>query len=129
MRWSMSTKDLKFTKTHEWIKVDGDIVVVGLSDYAQGELGDIVFVELPSVGRKVAANDVLTSIESVKSVSEMFAPLDGEVVEVNAALEDNPGLVNSDPYGEGWILKLKVEGEPQLGDVMSSDEYEQHTKG
>ncbi len=125
----MSKQDLRFTESHEWLKMEGDEALIGLTDYAQGELGDIVFVELPAAGTHVAAGDVLTTVESVKSVSEIYAPVAGEVVDANAALENSPDLINSDPYGEGWIVNLKVEDASSVDGLMTADEYEDHTKG
>jgi glycine cleavage system H protein len=124
----MSEKDLRFTKTHEWLKAEGDEALIGLSDYAQHELGDIVFIELPEVGRKVAQGDVLTTVESVKSVSEVYAPLAGEVTEVNTALEGAPGLVNADPYGAGWIARLRLANPKDLTALLSAEEYGKLTK-
>jgi glycine cleavage system H protein len=124
----MSGKDLKFTKSHEWVRQDGDEVVVGLSDYAQGELGDIVFIELPEIGTTAAMSESLTTVESVKSVSEIYAPLSGEVTGVNEALEDEPGAINSDPYGEGWILRMKLSDASELDGLMSTEQYEAFTK-
>jgi glycine cleavage system H protein len=124
----MSEKDLRFTKTHEWLKAEGDEALIGLSDYAQHELGDIVFIELPEVGKKVAQGDVLTTVESVKSVSEVYAPLAGEVTEVNTALENAPGLVNADPYGAGWIARLRLANPKDLTALLSAEEYGKLTK-
>ena len=125
----MGEKDRLFTETHEWLSVEGDVAALGLTDYAQGELGDIVFVELPEAGRNLAAGDVLTTVESVKSVSELYAPIDGEIVEGNTALEDDPSLVNSDPYGKGWIAKLKLADGTDLSQFMTAEQYEAHIKG
>ena len=125
----MGEKGCLFTETHEWLSVEGDVATLGLTDYAQGELGDIVFVELPDVGRSLAAGDVLTTVESVKSVSELYAPIDGEVVEGNAALEDDPSLINSDPFGEGWIAKLKLASGRDVSQFMTAEQYEAHIKG
>ncbi len=125
----MSEKDLKFSKSHEWLRIEGDSATLGLTDYAQGELGDIVFVELPEVGKALSAEDVLTTIESVKSVSEVYAPVDCEVTEVNADLEAEPGLINSDPYGRGWIAKIKIADGADLSGLMTAEEYQAHTKG
>jgi glycine cleavage system H protein len=125
----MSQKDLKFTKSHEWIRVEGDDAVVGLTDYAQGELGDIVFIELPEKGRSVSSGDVLTTVESVKSVSELFAPLTGEIVDANSALEDDPSLINSDPYGKGWIVKIRLDDAGELDQTITAGEYDELTKG
>ena len=125
----MGEKDRLFTETHEWLSVDGDVAALGLTDYAQGELGDIVFVELPEAGRNLAAGDVLTTVESVKSVSELYAPIEGEIVEGNTALEDDPSLINSDPYGKGWIAKLKLAEGTDLSQFMTAEQYEAHIKG
>jgi glycine cleavage system H protein len=125
----MGEKDLLFTETHEWLSVEGDVITLGLTDYAQGELGDIVFVELPEAGRSLAAGDVLTTVESVKSVSELYAPIEGEIMEGNAALEDDPALINSDPYGDGWIAKLKLASGTDVSQFMTAEQYETHIKG
>jgi len=125
----MSQSGLRFTKTHEWVREEGGEVVVGLSDYAQGELGDIVFVELPEVGSSVSKGDSLTTIESVKSVSEIYAPVTGKVASVNDALDAEPGTINTDAYGEGWILRIELSDPGELEGLMSSDEYEKYTKG
>ena len=125
----MSEKDRLFTETHEWVSVEGDVATLGLTDYAQGELGDIVFVELPEAGRSLATGDVLTTIESVKSVSELYAPVEGEIIEGNAALEDDPSIINSDPYGTGWIAKLKLAPGTDVSQFMTAERYEAHIKG
>lgn len=125
----MGKKDRLFTETHEWLRVEGDVATLGLTDYAQGELGDIVFVELPEAGRSLAAGDVLTTVESVKSVSELYAPIEGEIVEGNAALEDDPSLINSDPYDAGWIAKLKLASGTDVSQFMTAEQYEAHIKG
>lgn len=125
----MNVKDLKFTDTHEWLRVEGGVATLGLTDYAQGELGDIVFVELPESGRAISPGDVLTSVESVKSVSEIFVPVTGEITEANAALEDDPAVINSDPYGAGWIVKIKLAADADLSAFMTAEQYEEHTKG
>lgn len=125
----MSERDLQFTKTHEWLRLDGDEVVVGLSDYAQGELGDIVFVELPVVGTAVAKDESLTTLESVKSVSEVYAPVSGKISAVNDALDDDPGMINTDPYGDGWMFRIEMSDVDELDDLMSADEYEEFIKG
>jgi glycine cleavage system H protein len=125
----MSEKGLLFTDTHEWIRVEGDVATLGLTDYAQSELGDIVFVELPEPGRALKPGDVLTTVESVKSVSELYSPVDGEVVEGNAALEDDPAVINSDPYGDGWIAKIRLAGGNDLSGLMNAEQYGAHVKG
>jgi len=125
----MSEKDLRFTETHEWLSVEDGVATLGLTDYAQGELGDIVFVELPEAGRRLATGDVLTTVESVKSVSELYAPVEGEIIEGNVALEDDPSIINSDPYGKGWIAKLKLASGTDISQFMTSEQYETHVKG
>ena len=125
----MGEKDLRFTETHEWLSVEDGVATLGLTDYAQGELGDIVFVELPEAGRSLATGDVLTTVESVKSVSELYAPVEGEIIEGNAALEDDPSIINSDPYGKGWIAKLKLASGTDISQFMTSEQYETHIKG
>jgi glycine cleavage system H protein len=113
--------DLQYTRTHEWVRREGDSATVGITDHAQDELGDVVFVELPEEGATFGAGDAFGTIESVKAVSDLYAPVGGEVVEVNSALEDAPEKVNEDPYGDGWIIRLRVSGE---GDLLSAEEYE-----
>jgi len=125
----MSTAGLSFTESHEWLKVEGDEALMGLTEYAQHELGDIVFVELPEEGTTVAAGDVLATVESVKSVSEVYSPVSGEVIEINGDLEDSPELINNDAYGDGWLIKLKLSDVAEVDNLMSDDEYEAHTKG
>jgi len=125
----MSTpSDLKYTKEHEWIRDNGDgTVTIGITDFAQGELGDIVFVELEEVGSEFGQDDTFGTVEAVKTVSDLFAPIDGEVTELNEALEDNPELVNDDPYGEGWMIKMKVSDASQLDGLLSADDYQEIT--
>ena len=117
--------NLKYSKEHEWVKVDGDIATVGITDYAQGELGDVVFVELPEAGDSYAQNDSFGTIEAVKAVSEMYVPVSGEIVEVNAALEDEAGLVNSSPYGEGWMIKVRMADPSELDELMDASAYQE----
>lgn len=124
----MSENVVRFTKSHEWVRVEGDEAVIGITDYAQHELGDIVFVELPAAGTAVSAGDVVTSVESVKSVSEVYSPVSGEVVAGNEALEDEPGLVNSDPMGDGWIVRIKLSDASEIDKLMTPDDYEALTK-
>ena len=117
--------DLKFLDTHEWVKIDDDAVIVGISDHAQSELGDVVFVELPAIGDEFVSGDEAAVVESVKAASEVYTPLSGEVIEVNEVLEENPELVNTSPYEDGWFFKLKVTDE-NLGsadNMMTADEY------
>jgi glycine cleavage system H protein len=113
--------ELQYTKSHEWVRIEGDVATVGITDHAQDELGDVVFVELPEQGATLAAGDSFGAVESVKAVSDLYAPVGGEVVEVNGALEDSPEKINEDPYGEGWILKIQVSGE---ADLLSAADYE-----
>ena len=116
--------NLKYTKEHEWVRVEGDVAYVGITDYAQSELGEIVFVEVETVGESLAAGEVFGTVEAVKTVSELFLPVDGEVLEFNAALEDAPELVNEDPYGKGWMVKLSVADAAQLDGLLSATDYE-----
>ena len=116
--------ELKYTKEHEWVKVDGSVVVVGITDYAQGELGDIVFVELPSVGTEVKAMEPFGTIEAVKAVSDLFSPVSGKVAETNPALEDDPMVINRDPYGEGWMIKVEVRDPAELDGLLNGEAYE-----
>ena len=115
--------ELKYTKEHEWLKIEGDVATVGITDYAQGELGDIVFIELPQVGNKLEQMKPFGVIEAVKAVSEIFAPISGEVTEVNSKLEAEPTTINSDPYGQGWIIKIKVSNPKELDNLLSAEDY------
>ena len=117
--------DLKNTKDHEWIRVDGDVAYVGITDYAQGELGEIVFVDITREGEVVAKEEVFGTIEAVKTVSDLFMPVSGEVIEANAELDDKPELVNEDVYGNGWLIKISVSDPSELDELMSAAEYEQ----
>jgi glycine cleavage system H protein len=121
-------QDLQYTEEHEYIKRtdDDNVVIVGITDYAQGELGDVVFVELPKAGDSFDRSEVFGTIEAVKAVSELFAPLGGEIVEVNDALDADPALVNRDPYGEGWMIKLRLSNPSELDEVMDAATYESH---
>ena len=115
--------EVKYTKEHEWIRVEGEEAYVGITDYAQSQLGDIVFVEVETEGDNLEAGDTFGSIEAVKTVSDLYMPISGEVLEFNSELEDQPDLVNKDPYGKGWIIKVKVEDEAQLDGLLSADAY------
>jgi glycine cleavage system H protein len=115
-------EELQYTRSHEWVRTEGDTATIGITDHAQDELGDIVFVELPEEGATFEAGDSFSSVESVKAVSDLYTPVGGEVVEVNEALSDSPEKINEDPYGEGWIVKIQVSGE---GDLLSASDYEQ----
>jgi glycine cleavage system H protein len=119
--------DLHYTEEHEYVRANSDGTVnVGITDYAQGELGDVVYVELPQVGTKLGKHDVFGTIEAVKAVSELFSPLAGEVTEINSRLDQEPALVNSDPYGAGWMIKLRVEDASAIEGLMSADAYTNH---
>ena len=120
----MTPDDLKYSPDHEWVRVDGDTVTIGITDYAQGELGDIVYVSLPEVGEQVEPGSVIGELESTKSVSDLFAPLAGEVVVRNESLENSPELVNSDAYGEGWLIKLRLGESADLDGLMDAQAYE-----
>jgi glycine cleavage system H protein len=115
-------EELQYTRSHEWVRTEGDTATVGITDYAQEELGDIVFVELPEEGATFEAGDSFGTVESVKAVSDLYSPVGGEVVEVNEALNDSPEKINEDPYGDGWIIKLRISDE---GDLLSASDYEQ----
>ncbi len=115
--------ELKYTKDHEWVRVEGDEAVIGITDFAQRELGDIVFVDINTVGDEVAANEVFGSVEAVKTVSDLFMPVTSTVLSVNDAIDANPELVNSDPYGEGWIIRVKLNNAADVDGLMSADAY------
>lgn len=115
--------ELKYTSEHEWIEVNGDIATIGITDFAQSELGDIVFVELPNVGDVTTRMQPFGTIEAVKAVSDLYAPLTGEVTEVNSLLEEQPELINSQPYADGWVIKLKIGDESEIGQLLSVEEY------
>ena len=118
--------ELKYTKEHEWVRLEGDVAVIGITDFAQGELGDIVFVEVETVDESLGADEVFGTIEAVKTVSDLFMPLAGEVTEFNEAVDDDPALVNSDPYGEGWLIKVKVDDASSLDGLMDAEGYKAH---
>jgi glycine cleavage system H protein len=115
--------NLKYTKGHEWIRLDGDVAYVGISDYAQGELGDIVFVEIETVGDTLDKGEAFGTIEAVKTVSDVYMPVSGEVLEANPVLEDTPEVVNKDPYGEGWMIRISVKDPSELDDLMDAEAY------
>ena len=120
----MSTpKELKYTKEHEWVSVVSDIATIGITNHAQEQLGDIVFVELPEVQSRVSQDDTFGVVEAVKTVADLFAPVSGNVTEINTALEESPDLINSDPYGEGWIIKVAIDDLEEYNNLMSNDEY------
>ncbi len=117
-------KELKYTKDHEWLSLDGEVATVGVTDFAQSELGDIVYVEVETLDETLEKEEVFGTVEAVKTVSDLFMPISGEVIEFNEKLETNPEVVNEDPYGEGWMIKIKVSDENELNELLSSDEYE-----
>ena len=116
-------KELKYTQEHEWIKVDGDVAYIGITDFAQKELGDIVFLDVDSVGKDINKNEIFGTIEAVKTVSDLFMPISGKVLELNSELDAHPELVNTDPYGKAWIIKASVKNKEDLNDLLSSDDY------
>jgi len=119
-------EDLKYSKQHEWVLVEGNVATIGITDFAQDQLGDIVFVELPAVGDKVSKEDAFGVVESVKAVSDVYAPLTGKVLEINDDLPDNPEILNEDPYGDGWIIKIEMTDPDEIEDLLSSEEYEEY---
>jgi glycine cleavage system H protein len=120
--------ELKYTKDHEWVKIDGEIATIGITDFAQQELGDIVYIEIESIGETLDAEEVFGTVEAVKTVSDLFMPLNGEVLEFNTALEDTPESVNDDPYKSGWMIKVKIEDPSQISDLLNFDAYKQLIK-
>ena len=116
--------DLKYTKDHEWVKIDGDVATIGVTDFAQGELGDIVYVDVDTEGEDLESEAVFGSVEAVKTVSDLFMPLNGKVIEFNELLEDSPELINSDPYGDGWIIKVSIDDITALDHLLSSEDYQ-----
>tara|TARA_R110002051_G_scaffold160033_2_gene231502 strand:+ start:6048 stop:6428 length:381 start_codon:yes stop_codon:yes gene_type:complete len=117
--------ELKYTKDHEWIKIDGEIATVGITDFAQGELGDIVYVEVETLDETLDKDEVFGTVEAVKTVSDLFLPLSGEIIEFNVALEDNPENVNSDPYGKGWMIKIKISDTSEVDSLLSDADYKE----
>ncbi|MAM49803.1 MAG: glycine cleavage system protein H [Flavobacteriaceae bacterium] len=120
-------EDLKYTKDHEWIKIDGDVATVGITDFAQGELGDIVYVEVDTLDETLSKDEVFGTVEAVKTVSDLFLPMSGKIIEFNEALNDNPELVNDSPYGEGWIIKVEVSDVNELEQLLDSKSYSEIT--
>jgi glycine cleavage system H protein len=116
-------QDLRYTKEHEWVRLEGDIATIGITDYAQGELGDIVFIEVETVGDEMAVDEVFGTIEAVKTVNDLFSPLDGEVTAFNEGLEDDPEAVNNDPYGNGWIIRMKLSNPSDFKGLLTPEEY------
>ncbi|MBV9690580.1 MAG: glycine cleavage system protein GcvH [Ktedonobacteraceae bacterium] len=120
--------DLRYTKDHEWVRVEGTQATIGITDHAQKQLGDVVFVELPKAGDTFSLSDPMGSLESVKAVAEFYAPLSGKVNEINDAVNDEPELVNTDPYGEGWLVKIQIADSSQLSQLLSADQYKEYIK-
>ncbi|HUI25974.1 MAG TPA: glycine cleavage system protein GcvH [Candidatus Kryptonia bacterium] len=118
-------EDLKYSKEHEWVLVEGDVATIGITDYAQEQLGDIVFVELPAIGDKASKDEAFSVVESVKAVSDVYAPVSGKVLEVNDDLPDSPEMLNEDPYGDGWMVKIEMTDKTDLDDLMTAAEYEE----
>lgn len=116
-------KDVKYTSEHEWVRMDGDVAYVGITDYAQSQLGDIVFVDVPTVGETLDKDEVFGTIEVVKTISDLFIPVSGKIIELNEELEENPELVNSDPYGKGWIIKMELSSPEELDDLLDAEAY------
>lgn len=116
-------KELKYTAEHEWIRIEGDEAVIGVTDFAQGELGDVVFLEIETEGESLVKGEIFGTIEAVKTVSDLYMPLDGEVIELNPALEDKPELINSNPFDDGWMIRIKLSDTSQLDDLISADAY------
>ena len=121
-------EDLKFSKEHEWVRISGNIATIGVSDYAQDQLGEVVFIELPDEGEEFEKDDAFGVIESVKSVNDIYAPLTGRIVDVNDPVVDSPEIVNEDPYGEGWLVKIELSDPKELGELMSAKDYEAYIK-
>ena len=117
--------ELKYTKDHEWVRIEGDVATIGITDFAQGELGDIVYVEVETVDETLDSEEIFGTVEAVKTVSDLFLPMAGEIIEFNESLEDEPEKVNSDPYGDGWMIKLKCSDLSQADNLLSSDDYKE----
>ena len=115
--------ELKYTKDHEWIKVEGDVAIIGITDFAQGELGDIVYVDIDTVGETIEKDQVFGTVEAVKTVSDLFMPVSGEILEFNKALETQPESVNTDPYGDGWMVKVKMSNSAEMSELLSAEQY------
>ena len=122
-------EDLKYTKDHEWIRIDGDTAIVGISDFAQSELGDIVYVEVETVDEDLDQEEVFGTVEAVKTVSDLFMPVSGKIIEFNETLEDEPELVNENPYDNGWIIKIKMSSPEEVKELLSSEDYKSHVEG
>ena len=124
----MNPEDIRYAESHEWVRVDGEIGTVGITDHAQKQLGEIVYLELPEVGHMYDAGDEFGTVESVKAVSELFTPVSGEVVEVNKAAVTEPGIINDDPFGDGWLIKVKLSTDVEMGKLMSADAYGEYVR-
>ena len=124
----MNPEDLHYAQSHEWVRIDGDVGTIGITDYAQKELGEIVYLELPEVGHVFNADDEFGTVESVKAVSELFTPVSGEVVEINKGAIAEPGIVNDDPFGDGWLIKLKLSTDQEVEKLLSAKDYEEYVK-
>jgi len=124
----MNPKEYKYTKEHEWVKVEGDVATIGITNFAQEQLGDIVSVEFSKIGKEFSIGESLALIDSMKTTSDVYAPVSGEVLEVNSELESRPELMNEDPYGEGWILKMKIKNPDDLGNLMNVEDYEAYVE-
>ena len=122
-------ENLKYTKDHEWVKIEGDIATVGITDFAQSELGDIVYVEVETIDEELDKEEVFGTVEAVKTVSDLFMPLSGKVIEFNESLEDEPEMVNDKPYNEGWIIKIKLDNPDEASELLSADDYKEHIEG
>ena len=121
--------ELKYTKDHEWVKIDGDVVTIGITHFAQGELGDIVYVDVDTLDEEIEKDEVFGSVEAVKTVSDLIMPISGEVIEFNEGLEDEPEIVNADPYGKGWMIKIKISDASQIDGLLSSEAYKELIEG
>ncbi|MCX7972963.1 MAG: glycine cleavage system protein GcvH [Candidatus Aminicenantes bacterium] len=124
----MYPDNLYYTKDHEWVKVEDDLAIIGITEFAQKQLGDIVYIELPEIGTNLEVHQTIGAIESVKAVSDVFSPIAGEVIEVNEKLNESPELINQDPYGQGWIIKLRIKNKTDLNQLMSASEYEKYVE-
>jgi len=125
----MYPENLYYTKDHEWLKVEGEEAVVGITDFAQKQLGDIIYVDLPQTGKSLEVHQAIGSVESVKSVSDVYSPVSGEVIEVNSELAQTPDLINKDPYGQGWIVRLRLKNKAEINNLMKATDYEKYLEG
>tara|TARA_B100000287_G_scaffold429118_1_gene481814 strand:+ start:859 stop:1239 length:381 start_codon:yes stop_codon:yes gene_type:complete len=116
-------EELKYTEEHEWIKIDGNTAIIGITDFAQGELGDIVYIDIDSIGNEIDGNEIFGTVEAVKTVSDLFMPIKGKVLEINSNIESTPEIVNEDPYGKGWIIKIEISEDEEISNLLSAEEY------